>query len=244
MSFRQIIYRVADPARAEAFYRDILGMWDGVDGLGFGDAGARLRFMAGDVEHHKPGPDKAYWKIGITLRNLDHAVAYLCRAGVEVSTPRQFCDIGYLAHLTDPAGHVIELLQVGFEGREGEAGTGHPVGGQATLAHITLRTTNLAASQDWAKEEMGLRLMSVQPVPDFGFTLYFYAWSAEVPPDPDLAAVENREWLWARPYTLLEFQHLEGRSDTLLPTGGGAGPTAILCEVGDQRRTVSLCARL
>ena len=49
--------------------------------------------------------------------------------------------------------------------------------------------------------------MSVQPVADLNFCLYFYAWSDEALPDSDLAAVANREWLWARPYTMIELQH-------------------------------------
>jgi hypothetical protein len=33
--------------------------------------------------------------------------------------------------------------------------------------------------------------------------------SDEELPEPDLEAVQNREWLWARTYTLLELQHLQ-----------------------------------
>ena len=65
--------------------------------------------------------------------------------------------------------------------------------------------------------------MSTQPVRDRGFPLYLYAWSDEPLPDPDLEAVENREWLWARPYTLLELQHLEGAADVALPRDSAAG---------------------
>jgi len=51
--------------------------------------------------------------------------------------------------------------------------------------------------------------MSVQPVTDYNFCLYFYSWSNETPPKADLKSVANREWLWARSYTLIELQHLQ-----------------------------------
>ena len=60
-----------------------------------------------------------------------------------------------------------------------------------------------------------MRSMSIQPVRDRGFTLYFYTWSQERLPCPDLEAVENREWLWSRPYALVELQHLENRNTPL-----------------------------
>ncbi len=53
-----------------------------------------------------------------------------------------------------------------------------------------------------------MSLLSVQPVSEYGFTLYFLAHTDEQPPNPDLEAVENRPWLWQRPYTMLELQHL------------------------------------
>ena len=89
-------------------------------------------------------------------------------------------------------------------------------GGQATLAHITLRITDLPAARELCENKLGMRLMSIQPVQERNFSLYFYAWSDEPLPNPDLEAVENREWLWARPYALLELQH-PIRNTTIAP---------------------------
>jgi catechol 2,3-dioxygenase-like lactoylglutathione lyase family enzyme len=157
--------------------------------------------------------DHRYWKIGICLPNLDLAYAQLRAAGVAVSEPRQFFDIGYMAHLTDPAGHVIELLQHDFEDKRapGLGDPDLPLGGGAHLGQITLRTNDIA-QEIIQYEAMGMRLMSVQDVAEFGFDLYFFAFSDEELPDPDPRAVANREWLWQRPYTTLEFQHLAGAS--------------------------------
>ena len=136
-------------------------------------------------------------------------MAHVRRSGGSVSDPVQFRDIGYLCHLRDPDGFAIELLQQGFEGHARPIGEGHPIGSQAILAHLTLRITDLVAARRVFEDQLGMRLMSVQPVRDLGFCLYFYGWSDEALPNADLQAVENREWLWARPYALVELQHLE-----------------------------------
>ena len=115
-----------------------------------------------------------------------------------------------MTKITDPNGLVIELLQQGFQGHEGPIPEGHPIGAQATLAHITLRVSDIKSAADYFENRLEMRLMSVQPVGAHGFCLYFYAWSRREPlPDPDVKAVANREWLWRRPYTLIELQHLE-----------------------------------
>jgi catechol 2,3-dioxygenase-like lactoylglutathione lyase family enzyme len=208
--------RVNNIAGIEPFYRDHFGMqaFDCADGLvlGYDERQCLLEFHEGADEPFYGGPDGLYWKIGITLRDLDTAVAHLRQCGLEVSQPRQFLEIGYMCHLRDPNGLPIELLQQGFEGNEAPLGQGaaHPVADQATLAHVTLRISDLAAAKAVCENGLGMRLMSVQPVAlaDRAFCLYFYAWSQEALPNPDLEAVENREWLWARPYTLLELQHI------------------------------------
>ena len=128
-----------------------------------------------------------------------------------------------MCHLIDPEGFSIELLQQGFEGNERPAGEGHPIGAQATLAHLTLRVADIHRAQDYFGNELGMRLMSVQPVPERDFCLHFYGWSDEALPDPDLEAVANREWLWARPYTLVELQHLQAAPSINLPDAGRAG---------------------
>jgi len=207
---------VSAGADLRPFYCDLLGMkaFTSDDALvvGYDDRQCLLEIHAGDFGPFYDGGDGFYWKIGITLRDLDAAVSYLREQGTEVSDPQQFLDIGYLCHLRDPNGFPIELLQQGFEGNEKPfPSDGHLIASQATLAHITLRITDLAAAKQVCEEQLGMRLMSVQPVelPNLKFCLYFYAWSDEKLPHSNLEAVGNREWLWARSYTLLELQCLE-----------------------------------
>ncbi len=205
--------RVQSLEPLQAFYGELLGMQslghieEPVFGLDPGQC--CLAFHATASAPHKPKQHDFYWKIGITLRDLDAAVSYLRSRGAQVTDPIQFLEVGYMAKLVDPNGFIIELLQQGFEGNHTPAPDGHPIAGQATLAHITLRVTDLAAARHFFEEGLGMRLMSVQPVNEYAFCLYFYAWSDEALPDPDRKSVANREWLWARPYAFIELQHLE-----------------------------------
>eukprot|EP00542_Grammatophora_oceanica_P003559 CAMPEP_0194062822 /NCGR_PEP_ID=MMETSP0009_2-20130614/78644_1 /TAXON_ID=210454 /ORGANISM="Grammatophora oceanica, Strain CCMP 410" /LENGTH=270 /DNA_ID=CAMNT_0038714713 /DNA_START=223 /DNA_END=1035 /DNA_ORIENTATION=+ len=239
--------RVPDVASTLAFYTKIMGMLpsnsdnDGDSAtIGYTDTGLKLKFVSCQSNRQTTSSD-AYWKIGITVKDLDQTVAFLQKQGVPCSPPQQFMDIGYLCHLRDPANLSVELLQQRFEGRQeavrvnqNEASS-HVIGCQATLAHITIRVTDLKMAQKFWEETMGMRLMSIQPVTRYGFTLYFYTWSDENLPNPnDLKAVENREWLWARPYAMIELQHLESRDADDVPKlritpDGEAGPVTLLC---------------
>ncbi len=203
--------RVADPDALAAFYRDALGMSVRVEGanrrLGYSGQDADLLLMPGGGGYrHDPG--QRYWKIGITLPDVDLAAEHLRQKGIPVSAPRQFLDIGYMCHLNDPEGFAIELLQQVFEGNRPEnAASANAPFAKACIGQITLRTGDIAAEDAFCRS-MGLSLLSLLDVEPHGFDLHFYAFTAEEPPNPDLWAVENREWLWKRPYTTLEYQHI------------------------------------
>lgn len=211
MRWQSITLSAENPETQIAFYRDAFGMSVIRDGLHFGRQDARLVWKGGARGSYETHPDSFYWKIGVTVDDLSNALNHLQSLGVQTSEPRQFRDIGYLAHVVDPAGFPVELLQRRFEGRHQAAPMGHAIGAQGCLSHITLRVCDIDCARRYCEDQLGLRLMSIQPVPPRGFTLYFYAWSQEALPHPDLTDVKNREWLWSRPYTLLELQHLEGK---------------------------------
>lgn len=204
---------VTDTSRLRDFYCQVLGMRsfaaDSPALLGYDPSQCLLELAEGAATPCRAEQRDIYWKIGITVRDLGAAVAHVRKSGGSVSDPIQFRDIGYLCHLRDPDGFAIELLQQGFEGHAKPIGEGDPIGSQAILAHLTLRITDLVAARRVFEDQLGMRLMSVQPVRDLGFCLYFYGWSDEALPNADLQAVENRQWLWARPYALVELQHLE-----------------------------------
>ena len=219
--------KVQDFSDLHAFYGNLLGMqlFESETATLFGyDAKCLLAFHDGATQPYTPHDHGLYWKFGITLRDLDAAVSFLRTNGYPVSEPHQFRDIGYMSHLKDPNGLTIELLQQGFVGNAQPVGAGHAIGAQATLAHLTLRVTDIAAARDYCEERLGLQLISIQPVTDLGFSLYFFSGSDDTPPYEDLKSVDNRECLWSRPDMLLELQHLYDSSITIrTPNMGAAG---------------------
>ena len=142
------------------------------------------------------------------MPDIDLACAQLRTRGIDVGTPRQVGDIAYLAHFRDPEGFTIELIDHAFQGARaaGPRDTDR-IGGGACLNLLTLRATELAPLKP-AIRAMGMRPLAIMPAQAMGFDLYFYGFADEPPPDADLRAIANRTWLYRRPYTLLEIQHL------------------------------------
>lgn len=224
-----VALNVASPQTLAEFYTGVLGMTATPEGaeirVAYGGAGAYLALRQSPSPRAYRHEDRdRYWKIGITLPDLDAAHAQLERKGVAVGTPRQFGDVGYLCHLADPEGFRIELLQRTFEGepRTAQGDDSLPLGGGAALGQITLRTGNIGAELDHFERRLGMKLLSRQPIAERDFDLYFLACTDEEPPDSDLTAVHNRPWLWQRPYTTLEFQHWPA-----------AGPRGFGCRPGE-----------
>ena len=50
----------------------------------------------------------------------------------------------------------------------------------------------------------------MEALESYGFSLYFYAYQQEAPSQDSVLGANHRVWLWQRPYTLLELQHLHG----------------------------------
>ena len=90
------------------------------------------------------------------------------------------------------------------------------------------------------RDRLGMALLSVQPVPDYGFTLYFLAFTEERPPQDDLEAIGNREWLWKRPYTTLELQHFGDAATAFsLPDAGALGfAGVVITGAGEEAATL------
>ena len=218
-----IVLRSAEPEAQRDFYCDVLGMRDRDDGtIGYADCEAGLLFEAGDGAY-EPTPNDLYWKIALSVPNIDLACRQLIEKGVEIGTPRQVGDIAYLAHFRDPAGFTIELIDHWFEGeRPPQAPNTRRLGGGAHLSLLTLRSHDIG-QVDRATKAMGMTPLSVVPAPDLGFTLYFYGFTTESPPNPDLFAVENRTLVYRLPQTVLEVVHRPQQVPMAQPGEGAAG---------------------
>lgn len=215
-----ITLNVKDPAGLAAFYCNTLGMArldrDGDIAVGYGGQGAVLILRpAAEGPAYQHEAEHRYWKIAITLPNLDLAHKQLAQNGIAVSQPHQFQEIAYMSHLADPEGNIIELIQHTFAGklRTSNGDASLPLAGGAQIGLVTLRTDDIDAEKRYFLDELGMVYLSRQAVSDRGFDLYFFAFTDETQPNPDVNSVENREWLWQRPYTTLEFQHrLDGEA--------------------------------
>ncbi len=210
------IVRVAEPAAVAAFYKRHFGL---VEVAAPTPGCIRLRGTADAVTvelQQATGSARAalndgdvFWKLGTSWPDVRAKREALIAAGVAVTEPRQFRDIGFLCHLVDPEGFGLELLQHTFE----PALSAPTPDAQPTAPlHITLRVADADASLAFYRERLHMRLLSRQRVDPYGFTLYFLASTEERPPSSDLDAVSNREWLWQRPYTCLELKHSDTSS--------------------------------
>lgn len=217
--------RTSNPQEQKRFYCNVLGMRDQGSGcVGYSKTQAALKFIPAETPY-MPKPRDLYWKIAISVPNIELACRQLLTAGVNCSAPHQFEDVGYLAHFTDPEGFSIELIDHEFKNERRDTQFDPDLlGGGPHLSLVTLRIADIAAVEPtllgW-----GMRKLSVQPIPAYGFTLHFYAFTDEVPPDDTLTAVSNRTWVYQRTYTVLELQHVDALEHETLPTDeeGGFG---------------------
>ncbi len=236
---------VNSPEQLAEFYCQILGKHridhDNTISVGYGDEGACLAFRKSTLQrtyqHHA---HDRYWKIAITVPDLDCAYRQLAQSDITVSTPHQFRDVGYLCHLTDPEGFVIELLQHRFEDqpRTVQGDPSQALGG-AHIGLITLRTDDIDAEFKRCQQQLGMKYLCRQPVTDLGFDLYFFAFTEQNPPSEKMEAIENRPWVYQRTYTVLEFQHVLSEATIGYPSAGETGSADItICNV--QNTTIKL----
>ncbi|MEM7301970.1 MAG: VOC family protein [Pseudomonadota bacterium] len=215
--------RVRDPDAQTRFYVDALGMRERSDStIGYGDREAGLLFEQAQTSY-APSDDDIYWKISISVPDIDLAHDQLRAKGVEIEKPRQVLDVAYLAHLYDPEGFDVEFLDHWFKG-ERPTGTLNEdlLGGGPRLNLLTLRTHDADAAKGVATS-LGMRPFYSARLPNFGFDLHFFGFGDEAPPQKDLYAIENRPWTYQRPETVLEIQHRHGAAPKRLKTDGEAG---------------------
>ena len=169
-----------------------------------------------------------YWKLALAVADLELARSSLVRQGISVTEPVQVPDVAYLCHCEDPDGYCIELIQHRMLENHSRqlADENFALGTATSFSLVTCRVKNPRQSIDFYEQTLGLRLISRQQVAHRGFTLYFLSCDQEAPPSSDIDNIEMREWLWQRPYALLELQHIWGselRTDFACRTDADTG---------------------
>lgn len=151
MQLARVILRVRSPETLARFYVDKLGMTvrdtQGeavVVGYSGDDASIQLCRATSPTLPYEHSKTDCYWKIGITLPNVDYAHRKLTQDTDTNSLcdtqPHQLGEIGYMCHLKDPEGFTIELLQHKFESnREQNEGNEDVPFSEARIGQITLR---------------------------------------------------------------------------------------------------------
>ena len=193
----------------------------------------------------------AYWKIGLTMANLDEYRNTLVKEhGINVSNAQQFEDIGYLCHLSDPMGNGLELLQHTMK-MGNNKNNDNKVNDKKGSSHgtctgqITIRISKEKESFFFYQNILGMQLLSVQKVNKYNFVLYFFGYNNIKSNDENdskenenknkndngfKSMVESREWLWQQPYTTLEFVYNYGKSEYALPQENELGWQGIVIE--------------
>ena len=160
----------------------------------------------------QPSKSEGYWKIAISVADLDVAHRRLIELGSAPDEPRQVGDIAYLCHLDDPDGYCVELIQHEFKQNHTPEpeNPDHWLLTPASFLLITYRVKDPELSLNFYTKILGMRLLSKQVITTRGVTHYFLAFTNDQLPHADVEHVGNREWLWQRSYTVIELQHIWG----------------------------------
>ena len=218
--------QITDVQRSLSFYCHKLGMTlvfktqtSGVEHyfLSFENTGSAMLVLmydpAGKPPDVSPQPSRTegYWKFSIAVPSLEQARQQLLASGIAVGHCFEVKGVAYLCHLQDPDGYCIELIQHTFYNPDEDpaSATVDLSGASVALNLSTLRVKDIDASLAFY-QSLGMSLISRQAVPDRNMTLYFLSGLNEPVPSQNVDAIGIREWLWQRPYTLLELQHIHG----------------------------------
>lgn len=230
MNIAGFTLRTLNPAASVAFYTETFGfVLDAEPGSSTGADGVTVYPLKCEQSgavltlRHDPGvkasspyqlqPHDNYWKFSVFVDDIQRVAERLRQLGTEVSEPFQFGEVGYLAHLKDPEGYAIELIQRTFRANTPDVAekASCALGEKPQLGLLTLRTADPLRSIRFYERECGLQLFVRMYVErGNGFTLYFLGPKHLTPPSADIDAIANREWLYQQRELFVELQHYWG----------------------------------
>lgn len=154
-------------------------------------------------------PTDNYWKYSLFVDDIQKVYQELGQQNYIINEPYQFGDIGYLAHTTDVENHQIEFIQKTFkQNTPASILTNSFKEASTVLGLLTIRTKDPVKSIAFYEEILGMKLFVRMYVNrGKGFTLYFLGDKTLTPPNPDIDAIENREWMYQQRHLFIEIQY-------------------------------------
>lgn len=219
---------ISNPKQSHEFYANKLGMYliktfkkDDIDYFHYcfedtkdtKQAILELIFDKQNKQSIFPKPKdtlQGYWKMAISIKDVDIAREKLIENGVDVQEAIQVPNVAYLCHFYDPDGYCLELIQHKFKQNhiKQKEDSKYLLGNKPVFSLITYRVKDIQKSLDFYIDKLKLKLLSKMELKQRGFDLYFLALSDEELPNKDVESIQNRQWLWEREYTMIELQHI------------------------------------
>jgi catechol 2,3-dioxygenase-like lactoylglutathione lyase family enzyme len=169
---------------------------------------------------------EGYWKMAISIKDVDIARANLIKQDIKVSDAIQVPNVAYLCHFNDPDGYCLELIQHTFKEnhKKEKEDINYKLGNKAVFSLVTYRVNDINKSLDFYINELELKLYSKMDVSFRGFELYFLAPNIEMPPNEEnRESIDNIEWMWQRQYTFIELQYVLDKKDLKYKVGKETG---------------------
>lgn len=166
-----------------------------------------------EIENYQELPQDNYWKYSLFVDDITRTATILNKLNIAVNEPFQFGNIGYLAHIQDTENHKIEFIQKTFKQHTPKKTptSKHPLQELPIFGLITIRSKDPVKSIQFYEKVLHMKLFVRMYVErGNGFTLYFLGDKNLTPPNPDIDALENREWMYQQKHCFIEIQHYWG----------------------------------
>ncbi|MGY0400167.1 MAG: hypothetical protein ACWIPH_09635 [Ostreibacterium sp.] len=151
-----------------------------------------------------------YWKYSLFVNNIGQVYQQLISNKSTIGMPFQFGNIGYLAHTQDVENHQLEFIQKTFKQNTRPCIPDNDdfLKESPVLGLLTIRTKDPLKSIKLFEDVLGLKLLVRMYVDrNGGFALYFLGDKRLKAPNPDIDAIENREWMYQQNHLFIEIQY-------------------------------------